>query len=325
MAMRALAQETLCTLRHEIARIEGVLPEQLTESDCAPEAGPDTGVLIRQSGRGVATKACLPTRIAPLDEVLEGGLPLAALTEIHAPTARTSAVMAAWTLFLGHILLQRSPYPDLPLLWLGTRESFNEAGRIYPPALQTFGVSPQRFLFAEAQKLRDVLWIGEEAASLPDLAAVVVEVRGNPRLLDLTATRRLHRRAQAAGRPVFLLRQAAEPGPTAAPVRLEITTAPASPRQTLEGPLFGSLGPPGLTVTITKSRTARLGSFTLEWNPDDCCYRMRQPARFRSTNQTRPAVSSTVVSLSSSRAHLAQTAGQEMGPANTKRRAAGGE
>ena len=111
------------------------------------------------------------------------------------------------------------------------------------------------------------------------LAAVILEIRGSPQRLDLTATRRLHARAQSAGRPVFLLRQAAEAEPTAAPVRLIVSSAPAAPRRTIAGPLAGSIGRPAFTVSIGKSRTALPGQFTLEWNPDEHAFEERRPRR----------------------------------------------
>ena len=63
-----------------------------------------------------------------------------------------------------------------------------------------FGIAPEQLLFSEAPKLVDALWIAEEAARLTALAAVILEIRGNPQRLDLTATRRLHA-ARAGGRP----------------------------------------------------------------------------------------------------------------------------
>src|SRR5690606_36579311 len=118
-------------------------------------------------------------------------------------------------------------------------------------------------LLAEAEKLADVLWIAEEAANLGSLAGILLEVRGSPRHLDLTATRRLHRRALAAGHPLFLLRQAGHAEPTAAALRLVVAPMSAAPRLTLSGPLDGSIGPPGFQVSIDKSRTSPPAAFTL--------------------------------------------------------------
>jgi protein ImuA len=260
MAERALAQETVLALRRTIARIEGTLPEKLSS------AGEDTGtVLVRRHGR--AEQGRLATGAAALDAALEGGLPEAALTEIHGVETREGGTVAGFTLALAGMVLARRPGP---LLWVAAGNVFREAGLPYAPGLyEQFGLAPERLLLAEVPKLADALWLAEEAARLSTLAAVLVEIIGSPARLDLTATRRLHRRAILAGRPVFLLRQSALAEPTAAPVRLVVRPAPSGLKNTLAGPLERSIGPPGFAVTLHKSPTARTGHFTLEWNSHD--------------------------------------------------------
>ncbi|TIT72064.1 MAG: hypothetical protein E5W57_30520, partial [Mesorhizobium sp.] len=73
----------------------------------------------------------------------------------------------------------------------------------------------------------------------------------------------------------LLLRQAGEAEPTAAPVRLIVSAAPAAARRTVAGPLAGSIGRPAFTVDIGKSRKALPGQFTLEWNPDEHAFAER--------------------------------------------------
>ena len=151
----------------------------------------------------------LPTGIDALDRALGGGLPKAALTEIHGAETRDAGAVAGFALALASLIL-KGQKAGLPLLWIGTSEIFREAGFPYAAGLaRDFGIAPEALLFSEAPKLADALWIAEEAARLSALAAVVIELRGNPDRLDLTATRRLHRRAEQAGRPVLLIRQAA--------------------------------------------------------------------------------------------------------------------
>jgi protein ImuA len=163
-----------------------------------------------------------------------------------------------------------------PILWIGTAEIFWEAGFPYAGGLQAmFGIEPEGLLFCEAKKLTDALWIAEEAARLTLPAAVILEVRGNPQQLDLTATRRLHARAREVDRPLFLLRQAAMPEPTAAPARLIFTPASTALRETIAGPLSSSIGRPAFTVAIGKGSSALAGQFTLEWNPDERIFEER--------------------------------------------------
>jgi protein ImuA len=258
MASRAVARETLCALRHQIAKIEGVLPERLEMR--GPEA--DDRVVLRR--RGVPERPAVRTGIGRFDAAI-GGLG-AGMTELHGGTVRDAGAVAGFALALASAACAGN---DLPLLWIGTAEIFREAGRPYAPGLaQRFGLAPDRLLIAQAEKLADVLWIAEEAASLGSLAAILLELRGSPQKLDLTATRRLHRRALAAGRPLFLLRQSGIAQPTAAPVRLQIAPALAAPRHTLAGVLHGSIGPPAFRVSVDKNRFSAPATFTLEWNRD---------------------------------------------------------
>lgn len=285
MAMTAVARETVFALRRQIAKIEGTLPERLEAPAGAPvdahvslDIGvtPGTDLTLVRRGLAVAPQdAFLQTGAARLDGALSGGLPKAALNEIHGLETRDAGAVAGFALSLISLILKQGP--RLPVLWVGTSEIFHEAGFPYARGLHSlFGIEPEQLLFSEAPKLVDALWVAEEAARMTALAAVILEIRGNPQRLDLTATRRLHARAQSAGRPVFLLRQAAEPEPTAAPVRLILSPAPATARETIAGPLAGSIGRPAFTVTIGKSRTALPGQFTLEWNPDEHAFDERR-------------------------------------------------
>ncbi|BCG77417.1 ImuA family protein [Mesorhizobium sp. 113-3-3] len=286
MAISAVARETVFALRRQIAKIEGTLPERLQapagaplEADASADATPGADLTIVRRGLAAALPdAFLPIGIERLDDALSGGLPKAALSEIHGLETRDAGAVAGFALSLTSLILKQAQ--GLPILWIGTTEIFREAGFPYARGLQaSFGIEPEQLLFSEAPKLVDALWVTEEAARITALAAVILEIRGNPQRLDLTATRRLHARAQSAGRPVFLLRQAAEPEPTAAPVRLIVSSAPAVPRATVAGPLAESIGRPAFTITIGKSRTALPGQFTLEWNPDERVFYERRGQR----------------------------------------------
>ncbi|MEW9806440.1 ImuA family protein [Mesorhizobium marinum] len=258
MATSALARETISSLRHRIAKIEGRLAERLGQ------AGPEDVDLARRHGSIIPAGGLLPTGAARFDAALGGGVPATGLTEIHAPKTRDAGAAAGFALALLRLVLEAR---QAPLLWVGMAESFREAGFPYPPGLRfLYGVDASRLLVAQAEKLADALWIAEQAAALDGFSAVLLETRGASAHLDLTATRRLHRRARDAGHPLFLLRQTARPEPTAAPFRLIVKSAPASLRRILGKPLARSIGPPAFEVEISKNRTAPPALFTLEWN-----------------------------------------------------------
>lgn len=253
MASSAMARETFLALRREIARIEGRLAERLEvpgETTILPAAHPVTPLL--RSG-------------APdFDAALGGGLPLCGLAEIHGQAMRDAGAATGFALGLARLLPGTGP-----ILWIGTSEIFREAGRPYAPGLAArFGLPAERLLIGETSKVVNALWMAEEAAGIGVFAAILLELGGNPALLDLTATRRLHRRALFAGHPLFLIRQAGVAQPTAAPIRLLVAAAMARERDLLSGPLTGSIGPPGFQVVIEKNRIARHASFILEWSDD---------------------------------------------------------
>ncbi|WEX09702.1 hypothetical protein [Chelativorans sp. AA-79] len=314
MARMAMAQEKIFALRREIARIEGTLPERLV----APEAG--SAVVLRRGISAVreGRSAFLGTGVPGLDSALAGGVPQAALTEFHSLETRDAGATAGFALALVSLLRKTDSQRQgkSAVCWIGMANLFREAGFPYAPGLERqFGLSPGDLLFSTAEHLADALWIAKEAARLKDFCAVVLEIRGNPARLDLTATRRLHRRAQEAGRPVFLIREGALAEPTAALVRLEVSAAPAVPRRTVAGPLGDAIGHPAFTVVIGKSRTARPGRFILEWNPDEHSLREIRPAHSRALVPASghrpylPAAGGTVVALRP--AATAPTAGDQ--------------
>lgn len=302
MAASVTARETVFSLRHQIAKIEGTLPERLAES------GAGTTVL-RGGGRVLDDASRVATRVPALDEALAGGLPKAALTEIHSRQIREAASAAGFVLALVSLLIGQSAEEEQkPLLWIGTGNMFAEAGFPYVHGISSlFGIPPQSLLFAEMAKPVDALWIAEEAAALKMLVAVILELPGNPRHLNLTATRRLHRRAVEAGRPVFLLRHSAEVEPTAAPLRFIVKPAPAAMRRFLGLQLPGSIGPPAFAVDLHKNRLAPPARFILEWNAYERSFEHRTD-EFRDRAQD----TGSLVSLSQRRTDMAAAVGSRM-------------
>ena len=173
----------------------------------------------------------------------------ATLSEIFGPAPLDGAA----TGFLSAIL------PPGPILWAQDRLTRREAGA---PFLAGLG---RALLRVDASRPADVLSAMEDALSCPAIDAVVGEMWGDPAALDFTATRRLAMRAEAAGRPCWLLRRAASVAPSAARLRWRVAAlpshpppddpaAPGDPCWRVE--LFRSrLSPPGIWV-VRHDRTA---------------------------------------------------------------------
>lgn len=268
MANAAVAREIVFALRRQIARIEGTLPERL-EQPAEP---------IRRGGAS-GCKSLWETGVERFDAALGGGVPKAALIELYGKETRDAGALGGFALALaGRLSGAGRGSAAAPLLWIGTAEIFRETGFPHACGLRAaFGIEPQALLFCEAGKLADALWIAGEAIRLETPVAVVLEVRGNPRGLDLTASRRLHMRARDCGRPLLLLRHGAVAEPSAAPLRLIVGAAPSALRETIGGPLAGSIGRPAFTVAIDKGGHAASRHFTLEWNPDEHIFEERRP------------------------------------------------
>lgn len=276
----ATAHDAVFALRREIARIEGRIAETLDgpgvlhQSCEEPDAIPH-GTVLRREGRADAPLR-LQTGAERFDAALHGGVPFAGLTEIHGAASRDAGAVLGFTL----ALLGASSRVDgasKPLLWIGTKEGVAEAGLPYLAGLyRLYGIGPEHLILSRGDRAADALWIAGEAAGLPSLGAVLIELRGSPSALDLNATRRLQVRAREAGRPVLLLRQNAVSEPTAAPTRLHVAPAPSALRETLAGPLDGTVGYPAWRVSLSKSANGAAPSdFTLEWDFDANSFRER--------------------------------------------------
>ena len=130
MATSVVAQATVFALRQKIAKIEGRLVEELRPSATDTpfdQRGDAIGnaIVVRFGGLARRQPDILPTGADRLDEALGGGLPKAALTEIHASETRDAGMSAGFVLALASRLADTSA----PLLWIGTAEIFAEAGR----------------------------------------------------------------------------------------------------------------------------------------------------------------------------------------------------
>jgi protein ImuA len=187
-----MAPDTLSALRHALARLE--------------------------QGDGPRRADFFSLGSPALDEALGGGLAFASLHEIYAQHGSMDSA-AASGFALGLALRAAG---EAPLVWIRQDAIDDEAGRLHAPGLVEFGLHPDRLILIQAPDISGVLRAGAEALRCGALGAVLLEAWGEPRVLDLTATRRL---ALAAGRTrvtPFLIRIAARPTPSAATTRWSV-------------------------------------------------------------------------------------------------------
>lgn len=206
-----------------------------------------------------------------IDDVLGGGLPFAALTEFRCDETRVAgpASSFAWILARRVQAILTQSRGKMPIIWIGETYTRLEGGELYPPGLCNLGIDPSQCLFIQPRSLNDALWAAEICAKETAISAIILEIRGNPAQLDMAGTRRLHLRAQASGRPVFIVKQSGQAEATAARIRFHIEPASASFKTLPSHQIFEqSIHYPAFRITIEKSQNPAPHTFIMEWNHD---------------------------------------------------------
>jgi len=128
---------------------------------------------------------------------------------------------------------------------------------IFPPALASYGIVPEKVIFIQLQKEKDLLWTIEEALRCEGLAAVV----GETRELSFTASRRLQLAVEQSRVTGFILRQDPKKLNTTASVcRWKISSLPSIEEEDLPG-----IGFPCWDVQLLKVRNGHPGNWQLMW------------------------------------------------------------
>ena len=136
-------------------------------------------------------------------------------------------------------------------VWIGPER------KIFPPALKQFGIDPERILFIQLKKEKEILWALEETLKCPALSIVIGELPA----LDFTTSRRLQLAVEHSKATGFILRHASRPPQTNSCVaRWEISALPSEPQEGLPGIEF-----PRWRVELLKIRNGRPGAWTVQW------------------------------------------------------------
>lgn len=244
-------------------------------AQCAP---------ARASGPPEAAQTRFAFGCAPLDEALGGGLARGGTHEFFPEGPGDGQALAG----IGLALAIRAA-GDRVALWIAQDFAETEAGGLCGAGLRAFGASPERFVIVRAANHVAALQAAGEALRCPALGAVVVEIQGPSRALDLTASRRLALRAGRSGAPLLMLRPGATPVPSAAASRWAVAPAPSRPLEA------NAPGKPAFSLTLTRHRGgAPCRTWRVEWD------------RERASFDERATLSRPVVSVSSGGAPAAR-------------------
>lgn len=199
----------------------------------------------------------------PLDQALGGGFARARVHELFAADPEDAGSATGLALLLAMLAGEGA---GAPLLWLRTDGAGRCCGMPYGPGLMELGIDPARLLIGVMRDEAMLLRAAADALRCRRLGGVVIECWGNPRILDLTASRRLALAAEGSGVTAMLARIDARPMPSAAETRWQVTAAPSVP-------IAGTPGASAFDIMLMRRRAGPDGQrWRLEWNRDRRCF-----------------------------------------------------
>ncbi len=131
---------------------------------------------------------------------------------------------------------------------------------IFPPALKQFGIEPDRVIFFEPIKKRDIQWTVEEVLRCEAFSAVVAEWSD----MSFTESRRLQLAVEKTNVTGFIIRsRPRQLHTTACVARWKITSLHSNTIEDLPG-----VGFPRWHIELQKVRNGKPGNWILEWAGD---------------------------------------------------------
>lgn len=186
--------------------------------------------------------------LGPLEAAFPGNVfPTGTIHEFISQESSSAASTNGFIAGLLGLLTQRGGY----CLWVSHRRS------LFPHGLKYFGLAPDRLIFVDVPRKKDILWVLEQGLKCPALTAVVGELQE----LSFTESQRLQLAVERSKVTGFIHRcQPRQQHALACATRWKIT-----PRQSeLEEGMPG-LGHPSWRVELLKVRNGRPGNWLFAW------------------------------------------------------------
>jgi protein ImuA len=212
--------------------------------------------LARPELEGRATHARVPLGYDDVDAYLRGGLRCGALHEILAEGGHETAA----TGFAAALSCRVAA--DKRVLWIRQDFSAIEFGDLSATGFLEMGLDPARLLLLRLADAADVLRAASDALSCAALGAVVIEIPGDPKILDMVASRRLTLASAQKGVTAFLLRFNAKPQLGTAETRWHVRAARSPEKEE-------NWGSPVFATELLRNRHGRTGRWVMGWSCDD--------------------------------------------------------
>jgi protein ImuA len=248
--MMSVRMSTLASLRGDIERLEA-------HGD---------GYALRKTALGHAGA----------DAALRGGLALAAVHEVFCEGHQSAAAIGFIAGLAGRLA------PRRPLVWVRQDFSEIELGALSMSGWAELGLDPRCVVSVRAADAEAALRTAADALACDAVGAVVLEVWGEVRQLDLVASRKLTLAAQASGVTGLLLRVAAQQKPSTAETRWIVRAAHSPP--SIDGSAWGA---PVFDAELVRNRHGPVGRWIMEWKCDECLF--AEPAAYPQPVAAAPA------------------------------------
>lgn len=194
------------------------------------------------------------------DACLTGGLVKGALHEVFAAAGHEASA----TGFAAGLAARAAN--GKPILWIRQDFSALEFGELAATGLLELGLDPSRFLILRVSQAQEALRAASDALGCAALGAVVIEMVGEHRALDLKASRRLTLGCAEKGVSAFMLRFSAMPEASSAETRWLVRAARSPSKEE-------NWGKPVYEAELARNRHGRTGHWVMEWSCDDAGFR----------------------------------------------------
>lgn len=204
--------------------------------------------ILRLEGFKSSSHAAVDTGLGAIKDAFpNGSFPLGAVHEFLSTQKEDAASTSGFIVGLVSSLMGNHG----ATLWISASRT------LFPPALKSFGIEPDRFIFLDLQKEKDVLWAMDEALKCGALSAVIGEMRE----IDFTTSRRLQLAVEQSQVTGFILRNNYRSLNTTACVsRWKITPLPSAMDDDLPG-----IGFPKWRVELLRMRNGKSGVWDIQY------------------------------------------------------------
>lgn len=206
-------------------------------------------ILQLQGVRSVLNNTVLDSELGPIKNAFpNASFPLGAIHEFISVNAENATATCGFISGIIGSLMRNNG----ALIWISASRS------IFPPALLSFGIAPDKIIFIDLKKEKEVLWAMEEALKCKGLTAVVGEMQE----LNFTASRRLQLAVEQSKVTGFILRRNPRIiSTTACVTRWQITSVQSELKEGMPG-----VGFPRWKVELLKVRNGTPGKWEIEFS-----------------------------------------------------------